>query len=606
MSAKPAKKPIEPDDALQDSSGSLAVKYLHELARSSVDDAAAWIKTNWSRLSTDQRAAVKKANDTGEFGYQFSDPGTMDGGSTTFDPTSGGGNLSQVIVALGGGDLDTSHVKDRNWEKEAATRIADSQVTGQFSADLDGDGKVEAFETKTVEKAKTAAAKATAKQTGASEGAVKASLDNEIDGLASGYQKPIAGWLQQYTGGAPNFTDQQKTEILRVYNQFNPDSPVSNTDELMARLAVPSPDNQQVVEGAMFGTDPQLSYTVSLANGGKVTVDDSQFQAYKKDFSNDVFNRTQLTNLVRTADRLGVTDAIGNNGWQIVAALASASGGLQQASNFDISKIPPQFRKEVTEQDPAYRAEHQTFAKNAISLNKLSLKFKEGQATYGGNDTLAFVHALNPQLAARIANTKPDRWAQNDIRQFQQYLLTGGFDQQQLAAMGYYALGLDEWDGAGGGRAPQEKAPRMKPDPDAIRQAAKDLFRSLYAADPTEAQLASMVSSVSGAVSGAADDQSVDANAQVRKAAEAMPEYKALYGNKPAGMTEEEYQQQFRQGAATLLGNEAVDPSAIQSGMRSGQYQTTLGAVAASKQAWGNSTFLGRLAQAAQIVGENT
>jgi hypothetical protein len=55
-----------------------------------------------------------------------------------------------------------------------------------------------------------------------------------------------------------------------------------------------------------------------------------------------------------------------------------------------------------------------------------------------------------------------------------------------------------------------------------------------------------------------------------------------------------------------MLGAQAADPNAVRSGMRSGQYQTTVGAVAGTKAARDNSTFMGRLAAAAQVVGENT
>ena len=118
--------------------------------------------------------------------------------------------------------------------------------------------------------------------------------------------------------------------------------------------------------------------------------------------------------------------------------------------------------------------------------------------------------------------------------------------------------------------------------------------------------LNSIVSTINSTVSGAATDQSIDVSAQIRKGIEADPQYKELYGKMPAGMTPEEYQAQYRAGAATLLGNEAPDPNAIRSGLRSGNYQTTLGRVAGGKQAWNNSSFLGRLAQAAQVVSENT
>ena len=150
------------------------------------------------------------------------------------------------------------------------------------------------------------------------------------------------------------------------------------------------------------------------------------------------------------------------------------------------------------------------------------------------------------------------------------------------------------------------KPERQLPDPAAIRQSAKDMYKQLYMVDPTDAQLDSFVSQVQSKIAGAADNQTIDAGAQLRDILEADRAYKELYGKMPGGMSEGEYQSQFRAGAQTMLGNEGADPNTIRSGMRDGNYQTTIGAIAGSAKSRNNSTFMGRLAQAAQLVSENT
>jgi hypothetical protein len=132
------------------------------------------------------------------------------------------------------------------------------------------------------------------------------------------------------------------------------------------------------------------------------------------------------------------------------------------------------------------------------------------------------------------------------------------------------------------------------------------MYKSLYLQDPTDAQLDGFVSSVTSQVMGAADNQTIEPGARIRDLIEKDGAHRELYGAMPKGMTESEYQGQFRAGASSMLGQEAADPNVLRSGMRQGEYQTTVGAAAGSKKAWGNSTFLGRLASAAQVVAQNT
>jgi hypothetical protein len=146
----------------------------------------------------------------------------------------------------------------------------------------------------------------------------------------------------------------------------------------------------------------------------------------------------------------------------------------------------------------------------------------------------------------------------------------------------------------------------MKPDPVAIRQATEDMYRSLYLEDPTDEQLNAMAAKVEAAIVGAPDDQNVDGNARVRDVVESDPMYQKYYGNKPGGMSEEEYQGMHRAAQSSMLGEELAGNAAVRLGMQEGSYQTTVGATMGMKEAWDNSTFLGRLAQASNSFARMT
>ncbi len=548
-------------------------------------------------------------------------------------------------------DIDPG-VRKGELAKKAEEAVAAAAANQPIDPDFDGDGRTTIDEKEALKKAQRDSAQEIATKENRPLQETKQTVQDQID-FATGESENVPPLLMEYTGGrAP--TSLQIAQIMRTWNEYNPDAPVRTKDQLYARMkTTDAPTTSSIVDSAFYGGDPTLTYTVKLPSGQTVEVDASQVEAYKGTFTNDRINKRTITQFVRTADKLGITSGSGQNGWQILAALAQAGGSIQNnvmgisapaktvrnssdAADVVANKragtppdappshvgtlpgaaglLPGQTIRNSSEAGQAvagWRGEWGTFN---TSINRHALSFKEGQNMYGGNDMLAYVHALNPSVAARVANTKPDKLGQRDWRTFQQLLLDGGFSQQALANMGYYALGLDEWTGQGGGRRPTPTTEeeeltgsvRTLPDPDQIRQAAKDMYIRLFAAEPTDAQLNSLVGTVSGAISGAADNQAVSADAQLRKAAEGLPIYDELYGNMPSGMTETEYQGQFRGGAQQLLGNEAPDPSVIQGGMRTGDYQTTLGQIAGSKQAWGNSTFLGRLAQAAQIAAGAT
>jgi hypothetical protein len=143
-------------------------------------------------------------------------------------------------------------------------------------------------------------------------------------------------------------------------------------------------------------------------------------------------------------------------------------------------------------------------------------------------------------------------------------------------------------------------------DPAAVRQAAKDLYRQMMLQDPTEGQLNSFVEQVRQGQASAPMTEQYDIGAAIRSAIERTGTYGEMYGKRPSGVSEEEYQTMMRQGQASILGSELAGNAAARVGMRTGSLQTAVGAAAGTKEAWENSRFLERLAVASNVFSKMT
>jgi uncharacterized protein YdcH (DUF465 family) len=243
----------------------------------------------------------------------------------------------------------------------------------------------------------------------------------------------------------------------------------------------------------------------------------------------------------------------------------------------------------------------------------LAQKFAEGLQRHDFDPNMAYLYALDPALAGRIqaANGDPAKITQQDFQLVRRLQHNGGWDK--IVEMGYVEAdsmdsiaqflmdaALRAASGGGGGRK------RVFNDPEAIRQSAKQLYKSMYLEDPSEEQLAKFTSMVTQIERNSPEDQNVDIGAQVRRVVQDDERYKEYYGNMPGGMVEEEYQGMMRAGQESVLGEEAAGNAAVRLGMRSGQYQTSVGAAVGTQEAWDNSTWLGRLARVAQVTSANT
>ena len=128
----------------------------------------------------------------------------------------------------------------------------------------------------------------------------------------------------------------------------------------------------------------------------------------------------------------------------------------------------------------------------------------------------------------------------------------------------------------------------------------------LYPAAANEEDVRAITERVMNEYASAPDEQQVNVEARIRQYVEELPQYGEFYGNKPGGVTEGQYQSVMNAGSRSMLGNEGDLTQAGALGMKSGKYQTAVGAAMGTSAAYDNSTFMGRLAQAAQITSRNT
>lgn len=489
-----------------------------------------------------------------------------------------------------------------------------------WSGDLDGNGTVDPSEQKAIDAAKAAYSKDIQDGTNVS----KAEADKMAEDAAqsTGSQNVLwPDWLRGMAGGS--ITPEQMTSLLEHWNELHPNDQVADATQLMQRMAAQTLDANIVAQDVLLGTDPDFNYVVRLADGSTTTVQRSQFETLQAMTGGD-FDAAEVNRLVRLADEVGMSHVVGTGpdgqpqkavDYAPAVLLANALG----VTNLAIDKTP---RKNAVGRDqqgpdaglPTSRQEQ--YVSDIYKLRNAMVAYQYNSAIYNGNVGLAYLGVMDSALASRVASTPWDQLSLQDRQQANRLFVQGGVVKgdtstewgaagvtggDQLIDTGTVQNGGRSRSGGGGGGGYS----RTMPDPVAVKQAARDMFKSLFMAEPDEAQLQQFVQIVQSQISSAPGNQSVDASARLRDILENNALYKEFYG-KSGGLSDSEYQSQFRSAGQEMLGAEAADPAAIQGGMRTGNYQTTIGQVAGSKKAWNNSTFLGRLAQAAQVINENT
>jgi hypothetical protein len=402
----------------------------------------------------------------------------------------------------------------------------------------------------------------------------------------------------------------------------------------------PTETVQKVVQASVMGAEPEVSYSVTLPGNRKFDISGDQ---QKTQYGLFGYDNKDVVRIVRWADTFDLKDMTGKTAWQPLAALIKAKGlDLTVPDYQDNSGIDPEtgkvlHKKPTVNLDLQHTDTHTILSESArirpdavaagqrqldiqkaavnkkAAANELSIAFltqgyKQNLKKYG-DPSVAFLASLDQGLADRIMATGGDssKLSNDDALLAQQYMLNGQWSSDAMAKMGYAGgSGLDAFMQRLAGAGDSGGAIRQRPDPDALRQDVKDFWRKWFRDEPSAKLVDEMAGNLMKAVMSSPKDQQVDVTAQLRKLIEGTGQYQELYGKKQAGQTEEQYQQQFVDAASSMMGNEAPDQGAITAGMKTGQYQTTVGATAASARAWQNSQFLGRLAQAAQIVNDQT
>jgi hypothetical protein len=430
---------------------------------------------------------------------------------------------------------------------------------------------------------------------------------------------------------------------LEYYNGTSEGADFQTYEELVSSGALDSPAGQNLAlaEAAFGEAQPYPTLSIGVSKGKLFTVRSEEWEEASSRYG---FSSDEMTRIVRMADMNKMRGADGEYiAWQPLAALMKTTGALDENAarqgtigrlnelNAEVARLTRMTRVDVGGSAGQAMARQLSEAKakrdaeiarlrgqmaGGVSPKALADSYNEGLSLYGYDPGMAFIHATDKGLAARFASAggDPDKISRADQALMLRHLGNAGYTSEEdfarsIITQGYTEAGLvgsflqdqqRRYNGGGGG------ATRVLPDPVQIQQATKDLYRSLFKEEPDEATLTSLASQVSSAVAGAGTDQNVNVEARIRQSLEALPEYNTYYGNKPGGMTEGEYQGQFVAGQQSILGNELAGNSAVRLGMKSGQYQTAVGAATGTKEAWNNSNFLGRLAQAAQNVAANT
>lgn len=602
-----------------------AIKAIQKLT---AEQAAKWIQVNIGDLTPE---AVTQISNWAQ-GQGF-DPGTQ-------------ARKSQVLAAI----QSTEHFVDVNKTPGHLDKAAQEQVSKAVSgqpatSDLDGDGTVSAKEQKAVAKAQTTVAAKT--------GASVSQIDKTTTQAGLAPLTPTPRWVLDSFSNSPGFAgDLSQLQKNRIVDQWNT---VYGTAFDWKNLIVqpgfkdPTSVTTGIVQAAIQGDEPTVAYTVKLPNNRTVTIDEA---THKAQIQGSGLTTQQAVRAIQYADTFGMTSPTGATDWQPVAALMKATGKLPQVDEklkkleqavSDLNEIGPS--KQLSEAKAALAAYKATKKPEdsaplisgplaalipggntlipGAGVAKLTTAFKQGMDKYG-EPTMAYLSALDPALASRLFATNGDitKVNQQDMLRASQLMGAGGWDPSVLAAQGYYgASKLDDFLGNLSARtkALQAQAQGTLPpvrtytDPEAVKQTAKDLWRALFRDDPsdaTTAQIAAEIRTMESRRSIAdqstgTNGQDLDINARIRQILEGTGTYKTLYSHKQDGVTEQDYQNQFVGAQGQMLGSQ-VDNGAIVEGMKTGDIGTTIGQSAATGISTENSTFLGRLAQAAQVIGAMT
>ena len=169
------------------------------------------------------------------------------------------------------------------------------------------------------------------------------------------------------------------------------------------------------------------------------------------------------------------------------------------------------------------------------------------------------------------------------------------------------------------------------PDPAGLKEAQLNLYSHWFGDDPSDADLSRFVSVVDNALRDQALTESrsqrknvfaledeiggrnvistvtPDPNALLLEQARRDPRYRAYFGKRKAGETEDEYIGRFTMAASETFGTEAAqNKEARLAGQQTGDVSTTLGQLLFSKESARSETFVNKAARLARMIERMT
>lgn len=625
-------------------SGPDAIKQLGKL---NADQAAKWIQEHIDQLTPETVTQI--TNWSISSGFDPNDQQRKAAVASAVQQTAGYVDLNKNPVAM-----------DRK-----ATEVVGKAVQGQpVSGDLDGDGKVSDRERQAITKAKGTVAVETNTPI---QQVDKAAAVSGIPALSS-TPRWILDAFQGLPGSTGDLSQTQKNRVVDEWNAVYGTHFDWNTLIQQAGFNDPTSTTTGIVQAAVNGDEPTVAYTVKLPGNRSVTIDENthklQVQAngittpqmVKAIQYADAFGMANPTGGVDWQPVAALMKATGQlptpkdpEYERLKAQVAKYSDPAYSQPKAGESKAGAAARGQLPSKGllagaqkalADYEAKHPEIARQqskdrvagvlginltlpGLGVSKITQAFQRGMKQYG-EPTMAYLSALDPALASRIFATGGDvaKISLQDMNRAAVLMGQGGWDISALKAQGYYGASdlsdfLSNLDAKAKAMKAESQAnmPPVKTytDPAAIKQTARDLWRALFRMDPSEATTNQIAAEIHGmeAAAPTADQstgtngQSVDINARIQQILEGTGLYKQLYGNKPSGLSESDYQNQFVGQQGQMLGTQ-IDNGSIIEGMKTGDINTTTGQSAVTGLATNNSTFLGRLAQAAQVLGSMT
>ncbi len=487
----------------------------------------------------------------------------------------------------------------------------------------------------------------------------QAGVDGAIQGLED-WNQPT--WISQEYG---RLDDQDRQRIVDEFSIWYGQD-FRTWDELVisGALETASPTVQFRVQNAVFDEEPLPAFEVNLGGGRSYSVNAREFDAAQTRWNVDVRN---LQRIVRMADELGATNLDGQRvSWQPVLALAQATGVLDRMTgraplstlpaappqlgvplsdgllgeNRPPGAITPDLRPSDTEytrvsggvtdqlrsrlpgQDAAF------VGPSTVRFSDIVQDWSEGLERFGYDPGLAFIYALDPILATRAAASGGDPRRLSGEDQFRisgligsagltsrsdwrDMMISAGFAEAELTSsdlMSAYWDRQEAFEGAGDASTRRDDAPTRLPDPEGLNETMRSLYQQMFFEEPDEGTLARFRAQINSAVQGAEGNNlaSIDISARAQQFLRGEAKFDELYGN-AGGLDPSVYRAQFEAAQGSILGNEITPgQGAVQAGLTSGRYQSTVGAAATQAGAFENSTFMDRLARAANVVGANT